>query len=71
MKNIKISLFGISYTLIFLAFFFAKIFNLIDWSWWWVFSPLWVPAVVVLLIVILLAILYIIYTIVDSYGSYR
>ena len=28
---------------LFLAFFVAKIFDKIDWSWWWVFSPLWIP----------------------------
>lgn len=26
-----------------LIFFFARIFELIDWSWMWVFSPLWIP----------------------------
>ena len=40
---------------IFLAFFVAKIFDKIDWSWWWVFSPLWIP--MLLLIVFLLIIL--------------
>ena len=39
--------------IIFLAFFFAKIFDKIDWSWWWVFSPLWVPLAVILSVLIL------------------
>lgn len=41
---------------IFLAFFVAKIFDKIDWSWWWVFSPLWIPAafcIIVLIIVLI------------------
>ena len=38
--------------IIFLAFFFAKIYNKIDWSWWWVFSPLWIPALICLIILI-------------------
>ena len=46
-------------TIVFLAFFFAKIFGKIDWSWWWVFSPLWIPAVIVLGILAVLAIAYI------------
>ena len=24
----------------------------ITWSWWWVFAPLWVPAVVIVLILL-------------------
>ena len=38
---------------IFLAFFFAKIFNKIDWSWWWVFAPIWVPAILATIIFII------------------
>lgn len=26
-----------------IIFFFAKIIGCIDWSWWWVFSPMWIP----------------------------
>ncbi len=29
--------------LIFVAF---KLSGLIDWSWWWVLSPLWIPLVI-------------------------
>ncbi len=42
-EKINFSLFGVFNIIIFLAFFFAKIFDKIDWSWWWVFSPLWIP----------------------------
>lgn len=38
--------------IIFILFFLAKIFDKIDWSWWWIFSPLWVPFALVLLIII-------------------
>ena len=31
-------------TLIFVA---AKLFGAIDWSWWWVFSPIWIPLLLV------------------------
>ena len=39
---------------VFLAFFTAKIFGYIDWSWWWVFSPIWIPAVLSAIIFIIL-----------------
>ena len=44
--------------IIFLAFFFAKIFDKIDWSWWWVFSPLWIPLAFIIIISAALAVLY-------------
>jgi len=28
----------------------CKLFGVIDWSWWWVFSPLWIGWCIVLLI---------------------
>ena len=43
--------------IVFLAFFFAKIFGKIDWSWWWVFSPIWIPFVFVILFFIIIGIL--------------
>lgn len=38
--------------IIFILFFLAKIFDKIDWSWWWVFSPLWIPFAFVLFFII-------------------
>lgn len=32
------------------VFVVLKIMNVIAWSWWWVLSPLWISAVVVLVI---------------------
>lgn len=26
-----------------LLFVAGKIFGFLDWSWWWVFSPIWIP----------------------------
>lgn len=31
-----------------IIFVIAKLMNVISWSWWWVFSPLWLPLAVVL-----------------------
>ena len=43
--------------IVFLAFFFAKIYNKIDWSWWWVFSPLWIPIVFGITFIIIIILL--------------
>ena len=37
------------FEMMFLMFLGLKISGLIDWSWWWVFAPVWVPAVIVVL----------------------
>lgn len=29
-----------------IAFIVLKLTNFISWSWWWVLSPLWIPAAV-------------------------
>jgi len=31
--------------MLFLLFLGLKLGNVIDWSWWWVFSPLWIPII--------------------------
>ena len=36
--------FGVTFAdLLLVAFIVMKLAGVIDWSWWWVFSPLWVP----------------------------
>lgn len=52
--------------LLFILFFGAKIFGKIDWSWWWVFSPLWVPTAIALVTCIIIFILKLIVFIYDS-----
>ena len=55
---------GIGLTgVLFVVFLVLKLTGNIDWSWWWVTSPLWIPIalllsifIVVLLVVILLMI---------------
>jgi hypothetical protein len=36
--------------LLFLVFLVLKLTDVIDWSWWWVTAPLWVPLAVVAVI---------------------
>ena len=38
---------GLSGT-IFIVFLVLKLTDYIDWSWWWVTSPLWIPLVLLL-----------------------
>ena len=39
-------------TVLFLIFLVLKLCNVIDWSWWWVTSPLWISAILYILIFI-------------------
>lgn len=32
---------------LFVVFLVLKLVDKIDWSWWWITSPLWIPAAVV------------------------
>jgi hypothetical protein len=45
-------------TVLFLIFMVLKLTNYIDWSWWWVTAPLWIP-IIILGVVGLIAIFYI------------
>ena len=32
----------------------AKIFNLVNFSWWWVFSPIWLYSLFIILVLIVI-----------------
>ena len=66
-KNISIQLTGVLNVIVFLAFFLAKIYDKIDWSWWWVFSPLWIPIALGLSILFIFGIAYILILGVDKW----
>lgn len=38
-------------TVLFLIFLVLKLVGVIDWSWWWVTSPLWISAALTVLII--------------------
>ena len=42
MENSKSTGMGLG-MILFLIFMVLKLTNNIDWSWWWVTSPLWIP----------------------------
>jgi hypothetical protein len=52
-KSGGVSLLGMVF-LVFLILKLANVGAVANWSWWWVFSPLWIPVVVGLLIVALI-----------------
>ena len=38
---------GLSFSsILFLVFLVLKLTNVIDWSWWWVTAPLWIPIII-------------------------
>lgn len=66
-RKITIALVNPLTIILFLAFFFAKIYDKIDWSWWWVFSPLWIPTALIISIFIIIWILYLILLIIEKF----
>lgn len=49
---------GIGFTgLLTIAFIVLKLCNVIEWSWLWVLSPLWIPFAVVFCVIILVFVL--------------
>lgn len=50
---------GVSFgSLLTLVFIVLKLTGVINWSWVWVLSPLWISAILILILVIVLHIIY-------------
>ena len=50
---------GISFSgLLTILFIGLKLTNYIDWSWWWVLSPLWIGFVILLVLLLGMGIVY-------------
>lgn len=50
---------GVSaWTVLLIVFIVLKLCNLIDWSWGWVLSPLWIPVSLVVVLVIIVLFIY-------------
>ncbi len=39
-----------------ILFIILKVIGAIDWSWWWVLAPFWIPVVIVGLVLLILII---------------
>ena len=49
---------GISFmSLLQITFIVLKLCKVIDWSWWWVLAPTWIPIALVLIIAIIIALI--------------
>ena len=50
---------GINFTsLLFLLFLTLKLTHVIDWSWWWVTAPLWMPMAMIFGVAVVAGILF-------------
>ncbi len=41
-------------SILLIVFIVLKLTDLIDWSWWWVLAPLWIPLTVAIPLVVIL-----------------
>ena len=41
---------------LFLVFLVGKLFGFINWSWWWISAPIWVPILLATTILLLLGV---------------
>ena len=55
-KNKNITVRGLSSTLLLIAFIVLKLCHVIEWSWLWVLSPLWIPLALSIIIIAVVAI---------------
>ena len=44
-------------TLLTVAFVVLKLCGVINWSWLWVFSPLWIPAALILVFILIILVI--------------
>lgn len=42
--------------ILFVVFLILKLTGHIDWSWWWVTSPIWIPIAIVLVFLVFVAV---------------
>lgn len=63
--NVKIELGGPCF-LLFLVFLVLKLCKVIEWSWWWVTAPLWMPLGLVIVIILVMGVIAGIAAIVDK-----
>ena len=45
-------------TILFVVFLVLKLTGEIDWSWWWVTSPLWIPVAAIFALIIIAIVFY-------------
>jgi Na+-translocating ferredoxin:NAD+ oxidoreductase RnfE subunit len=43
-------------TVLFIVFLVLKLTGHIDWSWWWVTSPLWIPLAIIIIALLVIGV---------------
>lgn len=43
-------------TVLTIIFVVLKLVGVVDWSWWWVLSPLWIPPLIAIVLMIIFSI---------------
>lgn len=51
--NISVKMPSMLGTPLFLIFLVLKLTNTIDWSWWWITAPLWIPFCLVMIVFVI------------------
>lgn len=54
-KNKNITIRGLGPTMLLIAFIVLKLCHVIEWSWLWVLSPLWIPLALSIIIAAIIA----------------
>lgn len=57
MKNMNVTIDFSLPVILFVVFLVLKLTHLIDWSWIWVFAPLWIGFIVFVLMILIIAII--------------
>ena len=55
-ETVNVNVGGLFTTLLTIAFIVLKLCNVIEWSWLWVLSPLWIPLAIVIIIAVFIAV---------------
>lgn len=61
MKNEQATSSGLGFgAVLFIVFLILKLTNYIDWSWWWITAPVWIPLGLAVMILIVTALVLIV-----------
>ena len=52
-NNKKVVVYSPSCMILFTVFLVLKLTNVINWSWWWVTAPLWIPVSIALVLLLI------------------
>jgi len=58
MKNRKLNPIAKFLGLLTLLFLVLKLTHVIAWSWWWVFSPFWIPIVIAIIAFLVIVLIF-------------